>query len=95
MLKELLINCIDIFDPSTIFTIVDLLCWSPYKFKTQQEGQTLRDIFTFVLEFSENNSPYFSYDQEVLIELYQIPAILHAQLFTDDSFQVLFFINLV
>eukprot|EP00826_Nyctotherus_ovalis_P033810 TRINITY_DN2756_c0_g8_i1.p1 TRINITY_DN2756_c0_g8~~TRINITY_DN2756_c0_g8_i1.p1 ORF type:complete len:426 (+),score=144.32 TRINITY_DN2756_c0_g8_i1:122-1399(+) len=87
MLKELLTNCIDIFDASSVFTIVDLLCWSPYKFKLQQDGYALKELFTFVLEYAENNSPYFSYDQEVMIELFQIPAILHAQLFTDDSFQ--------
>lgn len=87
MLKELLANCVDIFDASSVFTIVDLLCWSPCKFKLQQDACALKEFFTSVLEYAEDNSPYFSYDQEVMIELFQIPAILHAQLFTDDSFQ--------
>jgi len=88
MLKGLLSNHVEEIDSASVFTIIDLLCWSPYKFKLQQDAYTLKEIFTFILEFSLANSPYFSHNQELLIELYQIPAILHVQLFTDDSFQV-------
>jgi hypothetical protein len=89
MLKELLSNHIENIDSASVFTVIDLLCWSPYKFKQQQDAYTLKEVLTLILEFTRINDPYFSNNQEILIELYQIPAILHSQLFTDDSFQVI------
>jgi len=90
MLDKLLKNCIGDLDITSVFCTLDLLCWNPHKFKDKFDRTLLREIFTFVLEYAENNSPYFSSEQELLIEYYQIPAILHVQLFTDDSFQVFF-----
>ncbi len=88
MVRDLMSHCISSFDVATVFTTIDLLCWSPYKYKAPADGPLLRDIVSLVLAYAEDNSPYFSYDQEMLIEYYQIPAILHPQIFTDDSFQV-------
>ena len=66
MLKKLVCNCIDALDPATIFTTLDLICWSPHKYKSPKDADLFREVFSFVLGYSEDNSPYFSSDQEVL-----------------------------
>ena len=91
MLQQLLSNCLESFEGQSLFSLIDILIKSPFKFNDPDDRILLQDIVNIIYKHSQEAN-LWDKEQNDIVDIMTSNLFLQLKLFTDDPFMVFIYL---